>query len=268
MARAFIISLMAVATFLSFLTIHLQVSASIPIAIETSEPVLKGSRGEQLIEAPEGQNSVISIEVINGFDHPVQVVAIIEVRDSNDISQVIQLREVTVGAQTVVAVAVSWIPSAVGQYQFRTFLISEWHSPEVMSIVRATEITVTHSLSSCKGTASCIMGNVTKIVDGDTIDVGGTRIRLALVNTPEVGEPGYNESKQFTSELCLVGSKVLVDEDDGQTQGSFGRMVAKVTCGDKVLNAELLKAGFGKILQEFCSISEFGNDDWAMKHGC
>jgi len=28
------------------------------------------------------------------------------------------------------------------------------------------------------------------IVDGDTLDVGSTRIRLALVNSPEMGQPG------------------------------------------------------------------------------
>src|SRR2546422_6052416 len=41
--------------------------------------------------------------------------------------------------------------------------------------------------SQCKGTAACFTGSVTYIVDGDTLDVGSTRIRLALVNSPEVG---------------------------------------------------------------------------------
>ncbi len=42
----------------------------------------------------------------------------------------------------------------------------------------------------CKGTASCFTDSVMYIVDGDTLDVGSTRIRLALVNSPEVGQPG------------------------------------------------------------------------------
>lgn len=266
------ISLIVAMIFPYLLQEQLQIGASRPTTIDTSEPVLKapGGGGEELLEVDLGQNSVISIEVINPLDHPVQVVAIIEVRDSDDVSQVIKFRDAAVGVNTIIDVAVSWTPTAGGQYQLRTFLISEWQSPQILSIVRTTEITVTESFPSslCKGTASCIMGNVTKIVDGDTIDVGTTRIRLALVNTPEIGEPGYNESKQFTSELCPVGSKVVVDEDDGQLEGSFGRKIAKVACGDKVLNAELLDAGLAKILQEFCSISEFGDDDWAMKHGC
>jgi endonuclease YncB( thermonuclease family) len=36
----------------------------------------------------------------------------------------------------------------------------------------------------CKGTAACFIGNVTKVIDGDTLDVNGIRIRLSLINTP------------------------------------------------------------------------------------
>src|SRR2546426_3601683 len=61
----------------------------------------------------------------------------------------------------------------------------------------------------CRGTAACFTDAVTYIVDGDTLDVGSTRIRLALVNSPEVGEPGYTEAKQFTAETCPVGSQAL-----------------------------------------------------------
>src|SRR2546425_12509382 len=57
----------------------------------------------------------------------------------------------------------------------------------------------------CKGTAACFTDAVTYIVDGDTLDVGSTRIRLALVNSPEVGQPGYGEAKQFTAQTCPVG---------------------------------------------------------------
>ncbi len=247
-----------------------QLGAGRSATIETSEPRLIGSRGQEILQVPTGQNSAILTQVISGLDLPVQVIAIIEVRGSSNISHVIQFRELTIGANAVVNVTVSWTPSDEDQYKLRTFIISGWENPQVMSIVRSTEITVTESTppSPCKGTTSCVIGKVAKIVDGDTIDVSGTRIRLALVNTPEIGEPGYTESKQFTSELCPVGSEAVVDQDDGQPEGSFGRMIAMVTCGDKVLNEELLDMGFGNILQQFCGISEFGDDDWAKKHGC
>ncbi|MGH9923449.1 MAG: thermonuclease family protein [Nitrososphaerales archaeon] len=125
-----------------------------------------------------------------------------------------------------------------------------------------------YNRSLCTGSARCFTGKVTRIVDGDTIDVNDIRIRLTLVNTPEIGQPLYREARQFTTSLCPVGSTVLVDQDDGQLEGSFDRMIGKVFCGDKVLNAELLDAGLAEIFQRFCSESEFSNEDWARRYGC
>lgn len=121
----------------------------------------------------------------------------------------------------------------------------------------------------CTGTASCLTGIVTKVVDGDTLDINGTRIRLALVNTPELGQNGYVQAKQFATSLCAVGSTATADEDDGQTAGSFGRTIAKVTCKEnKVLNSELLVAGMAVIDTRFCGKSEFTGENWAKINGC
>src|SRR5256886_1069061 len=79
----------------------------------------------------------------------------------------------------------------------------------------------------CRGTAACFTDTVTYIVDGDTLDVGSTRIRLTLVNSPEVGQPGYSEAKEFTNRTCPVGTQALVDEDDGQTGGRKRRPGAR-----------------------------------------
>src|SRR5438876_11772579 len=95
----------------------------------------------------------------------------------------------------------------------------------------------------CRGTAACFTDTVTHIVDGDTLDVGSTRIRLTLVNSPEVGQPGYSEAKEFTNQTCPVGTQAFVDEDDGQTGGSYGRMVALVDCQGTNLKAGVVRAG-------------------------
>ena len=122
-----------------------------------------------------------------------------------------------------------------------------------------------NSSLSCKGKAACFRKTVTHIVDGDTLDVGSTRIRLALVNTPEVGQPGYQEGKDFTAQTCPVGSQAIVDQDDGQTAGSYGRMVAVVYCGDVNLNAALLSSGLAELVTYYCSVSEFASESWT---GC
>ena len=120
-----------------------------------------------------------------------------------------------------------------------------------------------HSITpQCKGTAACFTDSVTYIVDGDTLDVGSTRIRLTLVNTPEVGQPGYTEAKDFTAQHCSVGSQALVDEDDGQTGGSYGRTIAVVYCGGANLNAELLSTGLAVLVTYYCGVSEFASETW------
>jgi len=117
----------------------------------------------------------------------------------------------------------------------------------------------------CRGQARCFTATVTRIVDGDTLDVGGQSIRLALVDTPERGALGYQEASDFTAARCPVGSAATVDEDDGQTQGSYGRILAKVTCGGVLLNAELVGNGHAVVLSRFCGVSEFADEPWT---GC
>jgi endonuclease YncB( thermonuclease family) len=122
----------------------------------------------------------------------------------------------------------------------------------------------------CQGLADCFEGKVTEIVDGDTLDVNNVRIRLALVNTPEVYEDGYLDARSFTMSNCTVGTPAVVDEDDGQKGGSFGRMIGLVYCGssERSLNELLLNSSLAAILPEFCSVSEFAASTWAQKSGC
>ncbi len=120
----------------------------------------------------------------------------------------------------------------------------------------------------CKGSAQCFNGKITRIIDGDTLEVEGISIRLSLVNTPEKDEVGFTEAMEFTASLCPIGTSVLVDEDDEQTEGSFGRMIAKVYCGETNLNAELLNSGHAEIITNFCNDSEFAKESWAKTAGC
>ena len=128
--------------------------------------------------------------------------------------------------------------------------------------------------SECQGQADCFRGTVTEIVDGDTLDVNNVRVRLALVNTPERGENGYTEAIDFVQSVCGIGTTALVDEDDGQKEGSFDRVIGLVYCGNdninnkKSLNELLLERGYAVIYQDFCGISEFSSAGWAQSRGC
>jgi endonuclease YncB( thermonuclease family) len=141
------------------------------------------------------------------------------------------------------------------------------------------EITISSGIQlECDGSAACFRGNVTRIVDGDTLDVNGIRIRLSLVNAPETGQEHYTEAKRLAELLCPIGNPALVDQDDGQRGGSYCRMIGEVHCNydhhnennnnSSNLAEQLLKSGFANILTKHCIDSEFANKTWAKEFGC
>jgi len=136
-------------------------------------------------------------------------------------------------------------------------------------LLQETEFDISpHSSQDCSGTAGCIRGTVTEIIDGDTIHVDDQSVRFALVSAPNLEGYGGVDSKNFIQTICPVGSKVLVDEDDGHVLDDHARMVGMITCNDMILNEELLDASLGHLELRFCSSSEFANESWAIKHGC
>lgn len=134
--------------------------------------------------------------------------------------------------------------------------------------------------SLCKGIAYCREGIVTKIRDGDTLDFTnkdyptGRGARLTLVDAPERNKPGGLEATRKLEELCPVGYEALIDEDDGQRRGSYERMVVVAYCRDIRSNyairsnEEMIKSDNAILDRRFCSISEFGKEEWAIALGC
>ena len=102
-----------------------------------------------------------------------------------------------------------------------------------------------------------LAGNITRVIDGDTLVIeSGEKIRLSIVNTPERGQPGFQEAKQFTIDLCL-GKEALVDIDDKQKK-SYDRVVGAVFCdGGQFLNKLLIEKDLAIIWDKYCPRSEF-----------
>lgn len=124
------------------------------------------------------------------------------------------------------------------------------------------------TMDGCEGNARCFSGKITQVIDGDTIRINDYPIRFALASAPELGELKGEEARDFIEDICPIGSEAKVDEDDGQTEGSYGRIVAVVYCNRMNLNSELLDANLGSLSTEFCQVSEFSNTPWAQKYGC
>ena len=112
----------------------------------------------------------------------------------------------------------------------------------------------------------CEEREVTRVIDGDTLDVqGGLRIRLVLVDAPELSESGGPAARDFLTDLCL-GSLALIDEDDFQIgDDPFGRTLAVVYCNGTNANAALISSGHADTYSRFCSESEFESQAWT---GC
>ncbi len=163
-------------------------------------------------------------------------------------------------------------PDGNNEWQFASDTEEELNGQEAtVDFPRIKRGGASGSEPECIGSAGCAEGMAIRIVDGDTlyVSVNGTvyKVNLALAKAPLGGEEGFIESTAFTRSLCL-GSRVLIDQDDGQLT-SGGSIIATVYCSsDNNLNHELLENGYATFESDQCSESEFARQEWAKKYGC
>lgn len=99
-------------------------------------------------------------------------------------------------------------------------------------------------------------GRVVEVVDGDTVDLDdGTRVRLAIVDTPEVHggrERCGPEASAFTAE-AVEGQQVLVVRPaDAPVTGAYGRTIGEVVRADGwSLNVALVAAGLATVDERY-----------------
>lgn len=110
-------------------------------------------------------------------------------------------------------------------------------------------------------------GVVSQVIDGDTFYlVSGDRVRLADINTPEIGEPGYDNAKDYTYGL-VNGQTVYLDVDDVSRIDSHSRLVCVVYVDYNAthylnLNKALLVSGLAEVWDH--TNNEFDPDDWQL----
>lgn len=95
--------------------------------------------------------------------------------------------------------------------------------------------------------------SVLRWVDGDTVDclvdLGfkisiRERFRLYGVDTPERGQPGFDEATAFCEGLAPTGSRVVIET---RKTGKFGRWLCTVYTPDRVnVNVRLVETGHAK----------------------
>jgi len=87
---------------------------------------------------------------------------------------------------------------------------------------------------------------VTKVVDGDTIDIEtGERVRFVCIDTPERGDFYYKEAKDFLTNYILNKEVKLVK--DITEKDRYGRILRYVYLEDEFVNGILVEKGYAKV---------------------
>ncbi len=86
---------------------------------------------------------------------------------------------------------------------------------------------------------------IDRVIDGDTIVSGNQSIRLLGINTPERGEPYYQEAKVFLENLVL--NKTIYLEFGKDKTDRYDRTLAYISLDNKNINLELVKNGYANI---------------------
>jgi micrococcal nuclease len=87
---------------------------------------------------------------------------------------------------------------------------------------------------------------VKRVVDGDTIVLAdGRHVRYIGINTPERGEPLWEEAKDYNDQK--VGGKLITLEFGQVTKDTYGRTLAYVSVGGEMVNAALVQAGLAHV---------------------
>lgn len=96
-----------------------------------------------------------------------------------------------------------------------------------------------------------------RVIDGDTIVVGKTHVRLVGINAPEIAHPALHiaeqcygpEATQRMKELLRVGDHGAVISVRVVSQGKdkYGRTLGVVMVGGMDLGAEMLREGMAEL---------------------
>ena len=87
---------------------------------------------------------------------------------------------------------------------------------------------------------------VSKVIDGDSIELqNNIEVRLLGINTPERGQPYYQEATNRLKEL--VEGKNVIFENDVQDKDQYDRLLRYVFSDNLFVNLQLVKEGYATV---------------------
>ena len=105
-------------------------------------PRVKDTEGNILSSISVGQIIILSVANVNSGYDTQPCVAIMEVRNSRDVTVFLEFQFGTLEPLGRIETGISWTPSERGTYQLRTFLLSDLTEPEILSAIKTSEIEV------------------------------------------------------------------------------------------------------------------------------
>ncbi|MBU4245650.1 MAG: thermonuclease family protein, partial [Nanoarchaeota archaeon] len=100
--------------------------------------------------------------------------------------------------------------------------------------------------STTEITANKSVAFVSRVIDGDSIELQGSiKVRLLGINTPERGQPYYQEANNRLREL--IESKNVILENDIQDKDQYGRLLRYLFINDSFVNSQLVKEGYANV---------------------
>ena len=110
-------------------------------SLQPDTPELKDQTGDPLPNAVAGELSVITTTISSNSTDDENFVAMVEARNSIGITELLEFQTGQVSSGNV-EIGISWIPEEPGEYELRTFLISDLLEPQVLSEVTTRTINV------------------------------------------------------------------------------------------------------------------------------
>lgn len=112
-----------------------------------------------------------------------------------------------------------------------------------------------------------LQGKVVKIADGDTFtmltaDNKQIKIRLHGIDCPEKAQPFGTKAKQFASDL-IFGKQITAQIKDTDR---YGRIIAIVSVGSRIVNEELLAAGFAWQYTRYDKTERYRQLEWSARN--
>ena len=92
--------------------------------------------------------------------------------------------------------------------------------------------------------AACPLVDVTRVIDGDTIDTSAGRVRFYGIDTPERGEACFSEATAATERLA--GSSVRLEDGPRFTDGFDRRLAYVYDASGNSIDVQLIAGGYAR----------------------